>query len=214
MKKSKKILLIIMGIFICIVIVDSGQAFIFNNKPFLKLVENIDGEYLYQKNKGILVNNYVCTNGTKKTIFKFQSYTCPIKKLEYVRSGEESKVEIKNNEVKLKIKENTLNDSWVTVIIENDSKYMVGYGQSYFVEKEIDGRWYSLENVSDRVFNLPLYHLEPNESKEKEIDLSYGYGELTPGKYRIVKDVSFEYDNDNREEFYIATEFIINDITL
>lgn len=210
MKKSKKTLLIIMGIFISFVIIDSGQALIFNNKPVLKLVENINGGYLYQKNKGILVDNYVCTNGTKKSVFKLQGYNCPSKKQEYAKSGEESNIEIKNNGVVLRIKEKALNDSWATIILENNSNYTLGYGKDYFVEKEIDGKWYSLEIVGDRVFNMPLYHLKPKEIKEKEIGLSYGYGELAPGKYRVVKSVSLEYDNYNKEDFYIAAEFVIN----
>lgn len=212
MKRSKKILLIIIGVFISVVIIDSGQALIFNNKPLLKLVENFNGGDLYQKNKGILVDNYVCTNGTKKSVFKFQDYTCPKEKIKYAKSGEVSNTEIKDNGIILRIKEKTLNDSYATIILENNSNYTLGYGQDYFVEKEVDGKWYSLEIVNDRVFNMPLYHLEPNDTKEKEIGLSYGYGELTPGKYRVVKSVTLEYDNDNREEFFVAGEFIISDI--
>lgn len=212
MKKSKKILLIIIGVFISVVIIDSGQTLIFNNKPLLKLVENFNGGDLYQKNKGILVDNYVCTNGTKKSVFKFQDYTCSIEKIRYAKLGEVSNTEIKDNGIILRIMEKTLNDSYATIILENNSNYTLGYEQDYFVEKEIDGKWYSLEIVNDRVFNMPLYHLEPNESKEKEIGLSYGYGELTPGKYRVVKSVTLEYDNDNREEFFVAGEFIISDI--
>lgn len=211
MKKRKKILLIIIGILIGIVIIDSGQALIFNNKPLLKLVENIDG-FLYQKNKGILVDNYVCADGTKKSVFKFQDYTCSAEKIKYAKPSEESNIEIKDKGIILKIKEKILNDSRATIILENNSNYTLSYGESLFVEKEVDGKWYSLEIINDRVFNVPLYHLEPNETKEKEIYLDYGYGELAPGKYRVIKDVSLEHDNGNREEFYVAGEFIISDI--
>lgn len=78
MKKKLGIVLIILGILISILLIDTSQAKIFNNSPVIKLTEDYNGGNLYKKNKGILVDNYVYTNGDKKTIFKWEKYTTPI----------------------------------------------------------------------------------------------------------------------------------------
>ena len=49
------------------------------------------------------------------------------------------------------------------------------------------------------------YILKPDESKEIDIDWSYGYGKLPKGDYRIIKSVF----SDNNE-IYISGEFTIN----
>lgn len=77
MKKKLCIVLIILGILISILLIDTLQAKIFNNSPFIKLTEDYNGGNLYKKNKGILVDNYVYTNGDKKTVFKWEKYTSP-----------------------------------------------------------------------------------------------------------------------------------------
>lgn len=73
MKNSLKIILIIL---VGIVVIDTTQAIIFNNSPFLKVVENYDGGNLYKKDVGIFVQRYSCIDGTKKTVFKWIKYSC------------------------------------------------------------------------------------------------------------------------------------------
>lgn len=72
MKKNVKIILIILGILIGIVLIDTIQAKAFNNKPVLKIVENYNGGTLYQQYKSIFVDTYVFTNGKKITFFKWE----------------------------------------------------------------------------------------------------------------------------------------------
>lgn len=72
MNKKVKIILIILGILIGVVLIDTIQAKVFNNKPILKIVENYNGGTIYQKHKSILVDTYVLSNGTKTTIFKWE----------------------------------------------------------------------------------------------------------------------------------------------
>ena len=43
-------------------------------------------------------------------------------------------------------------------------------------------------------FTLPAFELKPNEEKELEINWQVGYGQLKKGKYRIVKQFSYEKD--------------------
>ncbi len=74
MKKNVKIILIVLGILIGIVLVDTLQAKFFDNKPILKIVEDYNGGDLYQKHKGVLVNTYIYTDGKTETVFKWEKY--------------------------------------------------------------------------------------------------------------------------------------------
>lgn len=76
MKKWLKITLVVIGIIIGIIILDSIQALVFDNNPIIKIKEYYDGGDLNYKSKGILVDTYNCTNGKKDTQLKGFSYSC------------------------------------------------------------------------------------------------------------------------------------------
>ena len=68
MKKGIKIFLVILTILIIVILVDTAQARIFDNRPFIKIIENYNGGDIYQKDKGIFVYTYNFRNGEKVTI--------------------------------------------------------------------------------------------------------------------------------------------------
>ena len=74
MKKSLKITLIVLGILIGIIAIDTIQAIVFNNSPILKIRERInrcnEKDYI---DKGIIVNHYHCNN---ESLFKSTKYNC------------------------------------------------------------------------------------------------------------------------------------------
>ena len=74
MKKGIKIFLIIFVILVIVLLVDTIQAKFFNNRPFLKITENYNDGNVYQKDNGILVYTYIFSNGTKKTVFRWEKY--------------------------------------------------------------------------------------------------------------------------------------------
>lgn len=76
---TKKILTIIL-IILSLVISATIQSKVFNTTPLLKITKNYNGGSIYQKQKGLLIDTYICTNGTKKTILKWEKYNCPIQK--------------------------------------------------------------------------------------------------------------------------------------
>ena len=74
--KIKRTILIILVV-LSIVLIDTAQAKIFNNKPVIKIVEDYNGgdlyqKHLYQKHKGILVDPYVYSDGSQVTAFKWE----------------------------------------------------------------------------------------------------------------------------------------------
>ena len=60
-------------------------------------------------------------------------------------------------------------------------------------------------------FTLPEFGLLPKETIEFKINFEYGYGKLASGKYRLVKDITVEYEDDSRESFNITAEFTIEE---
>ncbi len=88
MKKGIKIFLIIFVILVIIILVDTIQAKILDNRPIIKITENYNGGNVYQKDKGIFVYTYVFTNGKRVTVFRWEKYAPPL----------EEKVDLEENE--------------------------------------------------------------------------------------------------------------------
>lgn len=129
-----------------------------------------------------------------------------------------SKYTITDNLVNLSIKEKNIDESKITLILENYTDNTYIYGDDYFIEKNILGTWYTIMPKKDTAFNLIGYSLYAGESKEINIDLTHVYRKLSRGKYRIIKTIFLEkekptepsVDNLNeQEDIYICTEFII-----
>ena len=78
MKKSLKIFLIVLGVLIGVIAIDTLQAIVFNNSPILHIREHInkcnEKDYI---DKGIIVNHYNCNNELK-TLFKNTKYDCMV----------------------------------------------------------------------------------------------------------------------------------------
>lgn len=127
-----------------------------------------------------------------------------------IKIGKESNINITDKNIILRIKEGTLTNTGAVVVLENNSDITISFGEDYWLEIEQNGEWYSLETINDFVVNTPLYHLKSSESKEKSIDWGYAFGTFPKGKYRITKNITLEFENDKKEDTYIAGEFTIN----
>ena len=121
--------------------------------------------------------------------------------------GEVSNILTSNENVSLTIKKGSLTSTKATLILENNSTKDLGYSESYEIEIKRNNDWHKI-NV-EIGFIEPLYIIEPNQSQELEINWENGYGSLTPGEYRIIKDVMLMNNDDTHEDFYIAAKFTI-----
>jgi len=83
MKKQIKKIFIIIFVIIGVILLDSIQAFIFDNNPIIKIKEYYNGGNLNYKSKGILVDTINCTNGKKDTVLKGFSYSCSYNRENY-----------------------------------------------------------------------------------------------------------------------------------
>lgn len=72
----KKKILIVIGITVGIIILDSLQAFVFNNNPLLSIKKYQNGGDLNYVSTGILIDTYNCSNCKKDATIKGFSYSC------------------------------------------------------------------------------------------------------------------------------------------
>ena len=79
MKKGLKITLIVIGVLVGIIALDTLQAKIFDNSPLLKIRDNLDGGTLDYIDKGMFVNHYHCKNNEDVTTWKGVKFACSIK---------------------------------------------------------------------------------------------------------------------------------------
>ena len=79
------------------------------------------------------------------------------------------------------------------------------FGEEYSMEIMIDNEWHTI--IANQAFTEPLYSIKKDSKKEIELNWKDVFGELEPGKYRIVKRFSINLlESFNR---YIACEFTI-----
>ena len=121
--------------------------------------------------------------------------------------GEKSNIEIIESEVSFFVEEETLTNAGGTFILKNNSGKTFEYGNPYEMEIKKDNKWHKI-NV-ELNFTLLAFQLDVGESKEIKINWKNGYGKLSPGEYRIIKDINFEKEEGTYETFFVAAEFTI-----
>ena len=121
--------------------------------------------------------------------------------------GDKSDIKISKNDVIMTIKEGTLTNKSATLVLTNNSDNNIQYGTPYEIEIKKDGEWHKI-NV-ELYFNLSLFQLSTNESKEIELNWENGYGKLAKGTYRIIKEIDYEYKEEKYETFNVVVEFTI-----
>ena len=75
MKKGLRFLLIVLGVLIGIIGLDTLQAKVFDNRPLIKITENYGDGNILKRDKGILVYTYVLENGERKTVYRWSKYS-------------------------------------------------------------------------------------------------------------------------------------------
>ena len=117
---------------------------------------------------------------------------------------------LSNNAISMMIKENTLTDSGMTVIIKNNSSQTYHYGMQYSLEKYENEEFITYEPKEPLSWTYMLYHINSNEEKEEIFDWSYGYGKLESGKYRLVRyftsDDNMTSSANVSEKYYVEFE--------
>lgn len=79
------------------------------------------------------------------------------------------------------------------------------YGAEYTLETTVNDEWQSVETITGEplVWNMLGYSVKMNDITEININWEYGYGELTPGYYRLKKEImDFRAAGDYDTEIY------------
>jgi len=145
-----------------------------------------------------------------------------------IASDKEKSIEEKNNEAPsdTEIEEDTMVDVYttfhsgsaqLTVTYVNNSEKALNHGAEHRLQRFHNSEWIEVpfDPDSDLGWLLMGYILETGESYEQTIDLKGHHGELTPGRYRVVKemDMNVQYDEygfmKNKETIEIFAEFEI-----
>ena len=130
------------------------------------------------------------------------------KDIEYYFMANINGTNVTDVEVIMQLKDNTLSNTGLTMILKNQSNINIQYGNPYSIEKYQNGYWKTVDLINDISFTLPAYGLNKGESKEISIDWESGYGKLINGRYRIVKDFDYE-ENEKLFSFIKYLEFEI-----
>lgn len=96
------------------------------------------------------------------------------------------------------------------VEISNHSGKELETGEDCDIQVEVDGKWYSLEQLYDGLWNEVSYKLPDGETTIININWSSLYGKLPAGSYRIVKRITDYHAPGDYDTYYLAKEFVIS----
>ncbi len=121
--------------------------------------------------------------------------------------GNKSDIKISQNDVTMTIKDGTLTNKSVTLVLTNNSDKNFQYGNPYEIEIKKDGEWHKIN--AELFFTMPAFHLSAKESIEIKLDWENEYGKLPKGTYRIIKEIDYEYEEGKYETFNVAVELVL-----
>ena len=76
-------------------------------------------------------------------------------------------------------------DTVITVTWNNETQYNALYGDTFTLQRLIDGQWVYLQTKENTGFNSIGYALAPEASLSKAYTTAWLYGDLQPGTYRF-----------------------------
>lgn len=89
-----------------------------------------------------------------------------------------------SSEVTVSIKDQSLTDTGLILLIQNHTEEELSYDMVYTIEHKKDGSWYSMDG--EHIFNALAAILKPGDTNEFEVTWE---GKLPKGIYRVVKPV-------------------------
>lgn len=178
LNKYKKYILIAVFSLIFLIIIDISQALIFQNSPVLKIREHFNGGTLYYKDKGLITYTYNCIGEKRKTVLKWEKYSCPLKETTF-EIIDESK-NIKDFTCAEALEEIYRDDEYIYFLSCMKSEYIkVNYSPNHFSENITT----ALKEGRVKISDLDIFKID---YIKKEIS-----------KEQLEKE---EQDTDNKEE--------------
>ena len=116
------------------------------------------------------------------------------------------------NGVTMTLKKETLSGNGLTVIFQNKSDKLCTYGEHFWLEKKINGKWYQVPiSIKDNyAFTDIGYDVASRHESEWKVNWNWLYGSLDTGEYRIIKDALDFRKTGDYSTYFLTTEFTIN----
>ena len=208
--KSKiKTIVIIICTILSLIIIDTFQAIIFKNSPLISWQDELSDADSHV-DRGLLIDVYYCVKEqdivTINWKLKGSKFDCPIDKVKYcplIPSYEPPMEFTPSKTMSMTIKEGTLTNKGVTVIIKDTGEEKETFGEGYRIDIYENNEWKQLEVIIEGNYgwNLIGYLVGENGIREMKVNWQWLYGELKTGHYRLVKSISptpYQY-----EYFYV-----------
>lgn len=100
----------------------------------------------------------------------------------------------------------------INVVWKNDTDIIIRFGYGYHLDKKVDGKWARMSYV-DRDEIIGWYaigiSIEPQSQADWSYELSFCYGFIEAGEYRIVTDFNFSSPTGGYRPHPIYAEFAI-----
>ena len=192
--KYKKYILIAVFSIIILIIIDISQALIFQNSPVLKIREHFDGGTLYYKDKGLITYTYNCIGEKRKTVLKWEKYSCPLKETTF-EIIDESK-NIKDFICAEALEEIYRDDEYIYFLSCMKSEYIkVNYSPNHFSENIITALKEGRVKISDLdIFKIDYIKKEiSKEQLEKE-------EQVTDNKEEKKKEEQSKKEESNKKD--------------
>lgn len=94
----------------------------------------------------------------------------------------------------------------LTVLWSNSTEYTAVYGDVYRIQRLEKDEWVDC-SLGVNVFNMVGYLLMPNETADKEYDLTQQYDISQAGTYRFIADCSVETSDEHSTDCSVWAEF-------
>ena len=192
--KYKKYILIAVFSIIILIIIDISQALIFQNSPVLKIREHFDGGTLYYKDKGLITYTYNCIGEKRKTVLKWEKYSCPLKETTF-EIIDESK-NIKDFTCAEALEEIYRDDEYIYFLSCMKSEYIkVNYSPNHFSENITTALKEGRVKISDLdIFKIDYIKKEiSKEQPEKE-------EQVTDNKEENKKEEQSKKEESNKKD--------------
>ena len=203
MNKSYKVILIVIVILVGLILLDTLQARLLKHSPFISWKENLESKNSYV-DRGILMDTYYCVKENDMVEvswhLKTTNFTCFETSTNESDGGRYKGNSYSIDNVSMQIKEGTLTNKSLTLVIKDSTNDKYSFEQEFYLEKKTNNVWSKLKKVhTDYAFNQMAYYADNKELELKQ-DWDYIYGTLEKGTYRLVKKVFKNSDIPVNEE--------------
>ena len=189
--KKQNIYIFIIVIFL-IIVLDISQALLFQNSPIIKIRENKSS--LYYIDNGLITYTYNCLGENKKTVFKWEKYSCHIKEDTFL-IVDESKT-IKNFACNEMLEEIYKDDEYIYYLDCEKSEYIKVY---YTKDNSNENIKDALKSDRVKISDLDLYNIDYIKIEISNLDVSEEIIETKEANEEVNEEIKKEINKEIKE---------------